>query len=639
MVEEDEDKTAFFAGEGVYCYRKMPFSLKNARATYQRLLDKVFNDQIGINLEAYIDDMVIKSTSEEDMLTDKKETFQRFRSINMKLNPKKCSFGVEDGPFLGHLITKQGIRANPSKVKAITDTEQPKTLKDIQSLNGKLAALSRFMSKGTERKHKRSFICEKGRRTGSHLLHKQSPTGSRAQLPCTGKTHTSIGTRSEKAAKIILGRVAKWAIELGEHDIVFRARGDSNKETPKDFLIKAPPEDNRKEVKRKTDTELKETKLSCEWKLYTDGASSSDGSGAGLMLIDPKDSQLLVNQVKGIYTAKQPAIREYLQRTKETLRRFRSYTIEHIKRNQNKKADALSKLDSMTFEHLTKEKKYASEILEKAHMVNCNSSRTPVDTESKLRADSDPVSDSNLYRSLVSSLQYLTFTRSDISYAVEHVFLYMHDPREPHFSDFKRILSYVQGTLDYGMQLISSSTTNLVAYSNADWARCPTTQRSTLGYCVFLGNNLLSWSSKRQRTLSRSSRGEHDADCFCSPLRSSAEAEYRDVANAVAETCWLRNLLRELHTPLSSATLVYYDNVSAVYLSCNPVRHQRTKHIEIDIHFVRDLVVAGQVRVLHVSSRYQFANIFTKGLSSVLFEEFLSSLSVRCPPAQTTGEC
>ncbi|GJS27466.1 ribonuclease H-like domain-containing protein [Tanacetum coccineum] len=114
---------------------------------------------------------------------------------------------------------------------------------------------------------------------------------------------------------------------------------------------------------------------------------------------------------------------------------------------------------------------------------------------------------------------------------------------------------------------------------------------------------------------------------------------YRGVANAVAETCWLRNLLRELHTPLSSSTLVYCDNVSAVYLSCNPVQHQRTKHIEIDIYFVRDLVAANQVRVLHVPSRYQFADIFTKGLPSALFEEFRSSLSVRSPPAPTAGEC
>lgn len=198
----------------------------------------------------------------------------------------------------------------------------------------------------------------------------------------------------------------------------------------------------------------------------------------------------------------------------------------------------------------------------------------------------------------------------------------MHDPREPHLSALKRILRYVRGTLHYGLQF-DSSTSSLVAYSDADWAGCPTTRRSTSGYCVFLGNNLLSWSSKRQLTISR----------------SSAEAEYRWVANPIAETCWLRNLLHELHTPLSSATLVYCDNVTAVYLSCNPVQHQRTKHIEIDIHFVHDLVAADQVRVLHVPSRYQYVDIFTKGLPSALFEEFRSSLSVRYPPASTAGEC
>ncbi|GKC09692.1 ribonuclease H-like domain-containing protein [Tanacetum coccineum] len=119
------------------------------------------------------------------------------------------------------------------------------------------------------------------------------------------------------------------------------------------------------------------------------------------------------------------------------------------------------------------------------------------------------------------------------------------------------------GTLNYDLRLFSSSTTDLVSYSDVDWAGCPTTRRSTSGYCVFLGNNLLSWSAKRQPTLSR----------------SSAEAEYRGVANAVAETCWLRNLLP-----------------------------------------------AGQVRVLHVPSRYQFADIFTKRLPSALFEEFRTSL-------------
>ncbi|GKE49936.1 ribonuclease H-like domain-containing protein [Tanacetum coccineum] len=153
-------------------------------------------------------------------------------------------------------------------------------------------------------------------------------------------------------------------------------------------------------------------------------------------------------------------------------------------------------------------------------------------------------------------------------------------------------------TLYRSLQLYSSST-SLVAYSDANWVGCPTTRRSTSSYCVFLGNNLLSWSSKRQST---------------TLSRSSVEAEYFGVVNAVAETCWLRNLLRELHTPLSSVTLVNCDNVYVVDLSSNPVQQQRTKHIEIDIHFVRDLIVACKVLVLHVPSRYQYMGIFTKGL-------------------------
>ncbi|GKB80263.1 reverse transcriptase domain-containing protein [Tanacetum coccineum] len=129
----------------------MPFELKNAGATYQRLVDKVIRYQIRRNLEPYVDDMVIKSTSEEYMLQDIQENFDRFRSVYMKLNTKKCSFCVEEGPFLGHFIKKQGIRANSSKVKAVIDLESPRMLKEIQSLNGKLAALSRFLSKGAKK--------------------------------------------------------------------------------------------------------------------------------------------------------------------------------------------------------------------------------------------------------------------------------------------------------------------------------------------------------------------------------------------------------------------------------------------------------------------------------------------------------
>ena len=170
-----------------------------------------------------------------------------------------------------------------------------------------------------------------------------------------------------------------------------------------------------------------------------------------------------------------------------------------------------------------------------------------------------------LYRSLASALQYLTLTRLYISYAVQEVCLYRHDPREPHLAALKRILRYVWGTMDFGPHLYSSTTTSLVGYADPDWVGFPSTRWSTLVYCVFLGDNLLFWSFNHHQTLSH----------------SSAEAEYRGVANVVAEKAWLRNLLCELHSPLSSTTLVYFDNVSVIYLSANPVQHQRTKHIEI----------------------------------------------------------
>ncbi|XP_050874988.1 uncharacterized mitochondrial protein AtMg00810-like [Lathyrus oleraceus] len=241
------------------------------------------------------------------------------------------------------------------------------------------------------------------------------------------------------------------------------------------------------------------------------------------------------------------------------------------------------------------QKKYADEILERAGMSSCKSCPTLVDTKPKLSAKtSTPYEDLSLYCSLVGALQYLTFTRPNITYA---------------------------GTSHYGLHLYPSSTTSLVSYTDADWGGCPDTRRSTSGYCVFLGGNLLSWSSKRQPTLSR----------------SSAEAEYHGVANFVSEPCWLHNLLLELHCLTHKATMVYCDNISAIYLSSNPVQHQRTKHIEMDIHFIREKVARGQIRVLHVPSRYQIADIFTKGLPLILFQDFRDSLSVRQPPTSIAG--
>jgi hypothetical protein len=197
------------------------------------------------------------------------------------------------------------------------------------------------------------------------------------------------------------------------------------------------------------------------------------------------------------------------------------------------------------------QRQYTIDILERAGMSDCKPCSTPV-------------TDSTSYRSLTGALQYLTFSWPDIAYAVQQVCLHMHNPREPHLTSLKRILRYLRVSLDYGLLLRPSPTSELVVYTDADWAACPDTRWSTSGYAVFLGANLVSWAAKRQPVVSR----------------SSAEAEYRTVANGVAEASWMCQLFHELHSPLQRATLVYCDNVSAVYLSINPVQHQRTKHVE-----------------------------------------------------------
>lgn len=143
------------------------------------------------------------------------------------------------------------------------------------------------------------------------------------------------------------------------------------------------------------------------------------------------------------------------------------------------------------------QRQYILDILERARMSECKPCSTPVDTQSKVSNEGAPVTDLTHYRSLASALQYLTFTRPDITYAVQQVCLYTHDPQEAHLALVKRILRYLQGTLDHGLLLNGTSPNTLMVYTDADWADCPATRRSTSGYAIFLGDNLVSWSSKR----------------------------------------------------------------------------------------------------------------------------------------------
>ncbi|KAM1319725.1 hypothetical protein ACFX2H_004687 [Malus domestica] len=230
--------------------------------------------------------------------------------------------------------------------------------------------------------------------------------------------------------------------------------------------------------------------------------------------------------------------------------------------------------------------------------------------------DGTPYNNPALYRSVVGALQYLTFTRPDIAFAVHQVCQFMQRPMESHFSAVKRILRYLKGTLNLGIHYVRGglevNSDTIRAFSDADWAGDPNDRRSTTGFVVFLGSNPISWSSKKQQTVSR----------------SSTEAEYRALATAAAELDWIKQLLTVLHLAIPSSPVLFCDNMSAIALSSNPVLHQRTKHIEVDIYFVRERVAKKHLEVQFVSSSEQYANIFTKGLSTPLFQTHCRNLSL-----------
>ncbi|XP_066350370.1 uncharacterized mitochondrial protein AtMg00810-like [Miscanthus floridulus] len=264
---------------------------------------------------------------------------------------------------------------------------------------------------------------------------------------------------------------------------------------------------------------------------------------------------------------------------------------------------------------LLSQQRYATDVVKRAGMGKCKPINTPLASSEKL-SGTDGVKlgpdDATRFRSVVGALQYLTLTRPDISFSVNKVCQFLHQPTTVHWSAVKRILRYVQGTLNLGLKVRPSQSMMVSAFSDVDWAGCPDDRRSTGGFAVFLGCNLVSWCAKKQPTI----------------FKSSTEAEYKALANATAEVTWIQKLLDELGVQHPRTARLWCDNIGAKYLSANLVFHARTKHIEIDFHFVRERVAQKLLEIRFINSAGQLADGFTKPLVAAKVEKFRNNLNL-----------
>ncbi|KAJ0727195.1 putative RNA-directed DNA polymerase [Helianthus annuus] len=279
------------------------------------------------------------------------------------------------------------------------------------------------------------------------------------------------------------------------------------------------------------------------------------------------------------------------------------------------------------------QKKYIWDTLQRSGLSDCKPVNSPMSTSQVLMPDDSPLMpDPTKYRQVVGALQYATLTRPDIAFSVNKVCQFMHAPTENHWTAVKRILRYLKGTTDLGLRIRHDSgsilhaftdvhwTNSVQAYSDSDWAGCPVDRRSTGGFAIYLGSNLVSWIARKQRTVSR----------------SSTESEYKALADTVAELIWLKALLRELGIAKNYSPTLWCDNLGATFLSANPVFHARTKHVEVDYHFVREQVAQGNLHVKFIATNDQIADVFTKPLSSQRFQFLRSKLQV-VPRPQLAG--
>ncbi|XP_061363749.1 uncharacterized mitochondrial protein AtMg00810-like [Gastrolobium bilobum] len=260
------------------------------------------------------------------------------------------------------------------------------------------------------------------------------------------------------------------------------------------------------------------------------------------------------------------------------------------------------------------QRKYVLELLSDSGLLGARPASTPIEPTLRMCQDQGEIyDDPAVYRRLIGRLLYLANTRPDISFTVQQLSQFMARPMKAHYNAACRVLRYLKGSPAKGLFSPSQNHLTLTGFADADWATCPDTRRSTTGFCTFPGSALVSWKSKKQTTVSR----------------SSAEAEYRALATLTCELQWLTYLLHDLHVDTPGPAMVYCDNQAAVHLARNPSFHERSKHIELDCHVTREKILNGLIRLMPISTSQQIADMFTKGLHPAPFRTFMDKLGFR----------
>ncbi|CAN1150187.1 Copia protein [Linum perenne] len=259
------------------------------------------------------------------------------------------------------------------------------------------------------------------------------------------------------------------------------------------------------------------------------------------------------------------------------------------------------------------QRKYILDMLEEVGLTNCKPIDTPMEPNLRLRPSSaEEVKDLGRYQKIVGKLIYLSHTRPDISFAVSMVSQFMHSPGPMHFEAVYRIIRYLKGTPGSGIMYKRREHLQIEAYTDADWAGDVNDRRSTTGYCAYVGGNLVSWRSKKQPVVAR----------------SSAEAEYRALALGITEVTWIGRLLQELKVTVPKPIRIYCDNKAAVAIAHNPVLHDRTKHVEIDKYYIKENLDSGMICIPYIPTTDQVADIFTKGLFKGQFNYLKDKLTL-----------